>query len=674
VAAWDDLAEQAAVRWGLDAAHRGRHGLELESQADIHTWALGLERMLLGATLPDAPARPELGGVVPLSGLDPADVAPIAMLARIVEVIRGLDAASRQPRPAAAWCTEIEATLGRLCGTECPDLAEPLAQLRRLRDAAAGTAAEHTPVPFADVRGLLATWFEDQSSRQSFRTGAIMATSMVPLRGVPFEVICVVGYDDGAVGVAEAHGYDLVGRQELVGDLDPRIDERRALLDCLLAAGKRLVITANGRSAKTNLPVPLVTPLAELVDFAARHGVRRPRLDAPSAIEIEHPRHHLSPRNFRSGDAGLGMAAPWSHDTVAAKVAAVVGAADAAVGSRKNRGAAAPPGTAAQALPAPAPQKPVINLGLIEQLADDPLRLFLERTLAINTWREDAGPTPATLPLGITRRQFREFVTELLPLVVERPTAVDDWRRALRGSGRLPLAGFGDDTLAEVEALVEGIVREAAKAEVPLVGFTTRQVRVDCGPALVDAEIAVSQSREHPLVIVRPDKGSSEAYGRPLLVAAIRLVAARAAGVAADHVTVVARHDTWKPGATDKGRPINPCQIRTVALAAELDPIARLAEWCRLAIEALAAPRGLFDLQDAEPDGRENAFDRFVNGRDFRTGSPGYPASREAIAYGTAPQYAEIFAAGTPESAFLDRHVAAFGLTHEKKGNVYRLS
>ncbi|NBX29105.1 hypothetical protein EBR04_01415, partial [bacterium] len=230
VAFWGDLAERTAIRWGLDAGHRDRQGLALPTHPTVHTWALGLERMLLGVSLPDAPAAPELGGVVPLDQLDPADLASITKLVRILDVIRTLETAAHTPRSVAGWSVAIETGLLGLCGTECRDLGEPLAQLRRLRQAAAGTAAEQAEVPFGDVRELLTTWFDEKSARQSFRTGAIMATSMVPLRGVPFKVICVVGYDDGAVGTAEADGDDLVTRQQLLGDVDPRTDERRALL------------------------------------------------------------------------------------------------------------------------------------------------------------------------------------------------------------------------------------------------------------------------------------------------------------------------------------------------------------------------------------------------------------------------------------------------------------
>lgn len=664
VATWTDFADRTAIRWGLDARHRARHGLTLDAASDVHTWKLGLERMLLGATLPDAAARPELGGVVPLAGLDPADIAPITKLVRILDVVRRLDGATAAARPVAAWCDAIEQALADLCGAECGELAEPLAHLRRLRLASQGTAAADQPVPFDDVRRLLGDWFAEKSGRQRLHTGAITATSMVPLRGVPFRVVCVIGYDDGAVGVSEADGDDLVARQHLVGDVDPRADERRSLLDCLLAARDRLVITCNGRSVKTNEPLPLVTPLAELVDFAVRHGVRREKLDKPCGIEIEHPRHHLSPDNFTPDRVQPGAA--WSHDPVALNVAAVVGAdlpADAAGAGSQPRAAATQP----------APGSQLLELALLEKLVRDPLLLFLEETLGIDTWRAGSEATPATLPLVLRKKQVRELTLELLGVSLTDPAGVDAWRSAVRASGRLPFGPLGEWQLTEIEQLAAGILAKAGRSDVPLVGAEARELRLAVGGEQVIGHLTGLHEPARQIVTVRGGKGGKDEYDRPLHMAALQLVVARAAGLEIDEVKVVARHDNWTPGATTKAnRPVDPCQIRTVVLGPDVDPLARLADWCRLAREALSGRRGLFDLVGVEPHKRAEVFESFIASRNHDTGESLYPGTTEAIAYGLTPVFAEVFHEASPELAFLDRYSRLFRLT--SSSTTYTLS
>jgi exodeoxyribonuclease V gamma subunit len=670
-ALWADLIDRAQVRWGLDGGHRTRRGLELATSPELHTWKLGLEAMLLGATLPDSAPRPELGGVVPLVDLDPADIPAIAGLVRIFDVLRSLEAATASCRPVSEWCDAIEAALVGLCGAECRELSDPLAQVRRLREAAAGSAAEATPVPFDDVRRLLGSWCEEQPGRQPLRTGAITATSMVPLRGVPFRVVCVIGYDDGAVGVLESEGDDLVGRQQLIGDVDPRTDERRALLDCLLAAEDRLVIMCNGRSVKNNQPLPLVTPLAELVDFAVRHGARRGAIDEPSAIEIGHPRHHLGLKNFVVGGVQEGVI--WSHDAHAAEAARVVGFEDAGRDLSVAE-AAACAGRPSGAIPRQPPaEKPVIELQVLERMVVDPLRLYLEETLGISTWRENEQATPATFPLTLENYQIRALTLDLLRGLVAGSGAEQAWIEAVRQSGRLPFGPHGDRQLDEIVGLARGLRDEAVRKGLPLAGTVSREVRVDLQAARVVGFLSGVHEASQQMVVVTTGKADSKSSARPLHVAALQLVAARAAGLDVTRVAVLSRHSTWHPGAVSTaGRPVNPCQIRTICLDPAVEPAARLEEFCRLAREAVAAPCGLFGLAGVSAGDREEAFGRFVSDKVWGTQESRYAKRPEAMVYGLNPTFRQVFASRSRELAFLDAFNAI--LTLESRGTTYTLT
>ncbi|MFM8413628.1 MAG: hypothetical protein ACKOCX_02790, partial [Planctomycetota bacterium] len=527
--------------------------------------------------------------------------------------------------------------------------------LRRLRQAAAATAAERAEVPFGDVRELLATWFDEKSARQSFRTGAIMATSMVPLRGVPFKVICVVGYDDGVVGVSESEGDDLVARQQRVGDVDPRIDDRRALLDCLLSASDRLLITCTGQNIKTNEPVPLVTPLAELVDFAVRHGVVQGDPAKPCGIEVLHPRHHLGRRNFQRGDVQPGLI--WSHDPAALVVS-----------QRLGEETDPPPVSAVAALP-PAP---VVALDFLERLAHDPLKLHLEETLGIDTWRGHEAETPATFPLAFSAREVRRTTEELLAVLVADPAGEEAWLEALHASGRLPIGPHGEAQLREIRELAHAIVALAAAKRVPLAGFVARELRVDVGGTRVAGHLSGLHEASRRLIHVTTGKAERDSWGRPLHVAAVRLVAARAAGLDVEGVSIIARNGSWSPGkTTSAGKPVNACQLRTIVLADDLDCRGRLAELVELVREALAEPRGLFGLGETPREKRREKFEDTVHpkhrGRD-------YADSTEAFVYGLEPVYERVFPPGSPTVRFLDRYAAALTLSGKSGSSEYRLA
>ena len=657
---WADLTARTQVRWGLNEGHRTRRGLELATFADLHTWQLGLEGMLLGATLPDALPRPELGGVVPLAGLDPADIPAIATLVRIIDVIRELEAITAASRSVADWCDAIEAALIGLCGDAGGQLTEPLAQLRKLREAAAGTAAESTPVPFDDVRQMLAAWFEETPGRQPLRTGAITATSMVPLRGVPFKVVCVIGYDDGAVGVSETEGEDLVGRQQLVGDVDPRTDERRALLDCLLAAQNRLVITCNGRSIKNNQPLPLVTPLAELVDFAVRHGVDRKKLDDASSIEIGHPRHHLSHKNFESGGVQKGVI--WSHDANAAAVSQALGAI---VGSNDHPGTMADAGAAAPATTPPpgdtSEHEPlVVELSLLERMVADPLKLYLEETLGIDTWRTEEQATPATFSLVLEKRQIRTLTLELLHALLADAGAATAWIDSVRQSGRLPFGPHGDRQLDEIVQLARGLRAGLATMNLSLAEIVTRPINgIDLGGCRLVGHLGDVQPTSRQLVIVTAREADRDSPGRPLHRAALQLLVAQAAGLDVTHAAIISRRDGWKPGKRKNPTKKEPTpglmeawQSRIVRLGDELASqqaaATRLHDIVSLAHEAMLAARPTFGkLATCAADSRVREFKTYV-GEDF------YPRTSESIMFGVSPMFDEVFGQHPERMAFLD--------------------
>jgi exodeoxyribonuclease V gamma subunit len=686
VATWTDFIDRTMIRWGFDADHRRRRGLDLTDNVEVHTWQLGLERMLLGAMLPDAMPQPGLGGVVPLDDLDLVDLGAISKLARILDVIRMLEAASAACSPVGDWCDTIEQALVGLCGAESPSLAEPLALLRRLREAAQGTVSEKQAVPFHDVHQLLTAWLDEKSGRQPLRTGAITATSMVPLRGVPFKVVCVIGYDDDAVGAGEANGDDLVGRQQLVGDGDPRADERRALLDCLLAAGERLVITCNGRNVKSNKRVPLVTPLAEFVDFAVRHGVTREKFDEASGIEVQHPRHHLSRRNFE--EAGVEATGIWSHDAIASRVLTQVEKQPQALERDRDDADTQPhekPASAATGAGSTSDESdgPLLTeLSLLERMVKSPLSVYLKETLGIDTFREDDESTPATLPLMLEKKQARLLTLELHKLLIQDPRCAANWVASKQQSGILPIGRHAARQVAEIQVLAEGLKAGAEAEKLDLVTVVSQDLDgVFLGRhRLIGTLQGIHSGGSQRLVYIAPVEVGMEKYGRPLHTAALHLLAAWAAGIEVTNATIISRRDNWRVGKMKKPTKRNPhpgpenaWQTRIVRLAPTLmdqgAAASRLDDIATLAHEAAKYPRPAFEkvlTGDAEERG-EN-FEKALT-TDF------YHRTAECTLFGVSPNFEQVFMEHPKRVAFLDAFRRAFQIGHVKTdGGYYELS
>ena len=642
VETWQRCIERTKIRWGLDAARRGRGGLD-RSDLPAHTWRLGLERMLLGAVVPDGDPAAVLGGVVPLRHVAAADVSSLAPLVTIFAIIDDLDQTIAEARPVGAWCDLLEESLGQLAGVDSDELAVPLRELDRLRQAAAaakGGSPADVAVPWHDLKTILAATLTAPVGRQPLRTGVITATSLIPLRGVPFRVVCLAGYDDEAVAPREGDSEDLAERQQLLGDRDRSLEVRRELLDCLLAAGDRLVITCTGMDIKNNKMLPLVTPLAEFTDFVARHGVptRQHGGEAFSGIEIIHPRHACSRGNFVAGKDGLLQTdVPWSHDAAAL-------AAAKALGEEPKRKAAA----AASGEPKPQAGPEVIKLEWLAEFMHDPLWPYVRKTLGIKTWRDDDLSIPATLPLELEyleKRNLRDDYIDRLTTAADAAAFAKAWAADVTANGDVPVLGFGDDAVAEITQFSADLLRLGIENGTPLTEKHSKPIALHLDGVTLAGEI----ERCYPdaesvktIVLVRPDamKSSSRTFLRAKMLAVVQLLAACAMKHPIEDAWIFNQHEKWFPGATD---PARPAQARRIRLDEQIDSARAaelLAELCGLYRKAASTPLGCFGkssrLLSKDREQAEDAFVSFTNGRD-------YAKSSEVVIHGGQPSFDKIF-------------------------------
>lgn len=551
VATWSRYAEVTRVRWGLDVDQRAARNFNVRTVTE-HTWKQAIDRALLGALLPDAvtPAH-ELGGNVPLEGMDSSEIDALSGLAHVLGALSRVEDLAVTALPVSDWCDHIEELLVTLCGPSCTEIDDSLAIIDHFRIAVnSGPAVgpnREVPVAFEEFADLLNHRLSQTPGHQPLRTGATVATSFVPLRSVPFRVVCIVGLDDGTLAAGESEGDDIVAQEQLMGDPDPRLEIRRVLMDALLAAEDRLIVTCTGRSIKNNTPVPLVTPLAELVDLCGALGVTvHDDPEKLSGIEHQHPRHATGMLNFFSTNAkGDHDSVPvpgivWSHDPAALSAARLAGktAQKAAVTH------------------VPAARKETLQLRKLETLLVDPLDYYMKETLRI--YREYEEPDPgALLPVDIKPFAIGRAAEKLIEHIDGKRTwpdseepgenespqesavrdawakTVEAWGTVLKASDLLPVSAFGVAAMKEAERVAKSVWGAALGAGVPAVAPANVKGRVDLGTAgTVEYDlVGVVDNVNEPFVYsVRFDKYVDKEREKMKL----RLLLLRAAG--ANHV------------------------------------------------------------------------------------------------------------------------------------------
>ncbi|EMD98494.1 exodeoxyribonuclease V subunit gamma [Pseudomonas stutzeri] len=308
-----DWLREAGMRWGRDGSQRARLGLPDES---AFTWRQGLDRLLLGFAAPPQLAgdrAPLLGEYWPLDALEGARGQLLGRLVEFVERLGSLADQLARPRALAEWADDLQVLIDTLFDErEAGDTLLLLSQAcAALRDQA--QAADLTrPIELELVHQQLSAALQQGGGASGFLTGAVTFCTMVPMRSLPFRVVCLLGLDDGAFPRrTPPSGFDLIGRHPRRGDRARRLDDRYLLLETLLSAREALYLSYVGRDPRDNAVLPpsvLLSEVLEAVDMTAvlADGAK----PVSQKILIAHPLQPFSPRNF--GDAPCaGYSLPW---------------------------------------------------------------------------------------------------------------------------------------------------------------------------------------------------------------------------------------------------------------------------------------------------------------------------------------------------------------------------
>ncbi len=296
-------AADTGVRWGLHEAQRSTLGLA--ACGELNTWAFGLRRMLLGYASGSGPAW---SGIEPQAEIGGLQAALLGGLADLVEQIAHWWALAGTEAQPAQWAQRARELL--------QSLVDPADERERLSLAALQTALADwlqacadagfdEAVPVAVLREGWLGGVDAGHSSGRFLAGGVTFCTLLPLRAVPFEVVCLLGMNDADYPrPVTRNDFDLMALpgQQRPGDRSRRDDDRYLMLEALLSARRVLHLSWSGRSARDNTPQPPSVLVAQLRDYLAAGW--QPAADLPllQQLTTEHPLQPFSRRYFEAAD------------------------------------------------------------------------------------------------------------------------------------------------------------------------------------------------------------------------------------------------------------------------------------------------------------------------------------------------------------------------------------
>ena len=447
----------AGIRWGLDEAHRADLGLS-ECGDQNSAW-FGLHRMLLGYASGAVWTEVTLAGVdkiEPYAEVGGLEAELAGSLAHLLQALVNWRTLASTPATPEVWVERGRAMLSEMvkAQTEADQLA--LAALGdglnswQLACEQAGFCEE---VPLMVARSAWLEAMEVPNLKQRFRAGGVTFCTLMPMRAIPFDVVCLLGMNDGDYPRRGMRSdFDLMGLPgtSRPGDRSSRDDDRQLMLEALLSARKVFYVSWCGRSVRDNSEQPPSVLVSQLRDYLAAGWGK----DVVTGRSTEHPLQPFSRRYFEVESPLVTYAREWraAHEP---KDLPVAGAATAS-GAPRSGGEAVV--TESLAAFVPDPNVPV-TLSRLATFLRNPVKDFFRQRLLV-AFDEEQVDNADEECFTVDGLQEYGLIQDLLASATaqgssdKERSAVEVSLKRLRNAGALPLKGFGDIKQTELRDVV----------------------------------------------------------------------------------------------------------------------------------------------------------------------------------------------------------------------------
>lgn len=313
----------AGIRWGLNEAQRADLGLGACGAQNTATF--GLQRMLLGY----ASGKTRFGDHEPYPDIGGLEAELAGALASLLHQLECWRAQVKAPASPVQWAERLRVLLAAMLKPVNETDQEMLAALDdaliRWQDACT-QAGFDALIPLSVARKAWMDTLQEPSLNARFQAGGVTFCTLMPMRAVPFEVVCLLGMNDGDYPRRVPRSdFDLMALpgQNRPGDRSRQSDDRQLMLEALLSARQVLYISWSGRSVRDHSEQPPSVLVSQLRDYVAAGWGD----EALAQRTIEHPLQPFSRRYFEGHPDLWTYAREWRAAHIVAPEALVVTAA-----------------------------------------------------------------------------------------------------------------------------------------------------------------------------------------------------------------------------------------------------------------------------------------------------------------------------------------------------------
>ena len=299
-----DWCRETHIRWALSAEDKA--ALDLPA-TEANSWRAGLDRLLLGYALPlsdDDGGWRLFDGQLGVDGIRGERAQTMAQLCAFVESLDRARQRLKQSNTAQQWQQSLLALLSQFFKPQhdnARDQADILSITQALDSLVESTelAMFEQAMPISLVREWLKGNSDLTPLAHRFMGHGVTFCGMVPMRSIPFAVVCLIGMNDDSFPRRQPkQGFDLLSYDFRKGDRSRRDDDRYLFLEAILSAGQHLYMSYVGASIVDNAPIPPSVLVSDVRDVLRQGFEQLSGEDIWQQVLTQHPLQSFSRRYF----------------------------------------------------------------------------------------------------------------------------------------------------------------------------------------------------------------------------------------------------------------------------------------------------------------------------------------------------------------------------------------
>ncbi len=427
--------EQSGIRWGLNAEQRQQQ-VEIPDDLQANSWEFGLNRLLLGYAVGAGEA---FNSIQPYEDIGGLDAQWLGHLCHLLDTLKHYASCLQQAQTAQQWLETLSQLLTDFFIADTDQERKTLDMLTRglsqwSQACELGGFAEADLLPLSVVRDAWLSTVDEPNLHQRFLSGRVNFCTLMPMRAIPFRLICLLGMNDGDYPRGQyAQGFDLMNQrgQYRPGDRSRRQDDQYLFLEAILSARQYLYISWVGRSIRDNSERPPSVLIGQLRDYLNQGWCLPDQQKLLDALTVSHPLQPFSAAYVQKNrDPRLfTYAKEWFES---------------------------PPAEGVDLIDIPSREEKTAQLSLetLSRFLKAPVKYFCQQRLKFS-FIADELTSEDNEPFGFDRLQAHAHSQNLLnELQTRHPSDISTFlqqqKAIMAGKGLLPLAGFADNAFAQI--------------------------------------------------------------------------------------------------------------------------------------------------------------------------------------------------------------------------------